>query len=185
MRIFAKGNKTRTCCFSNETVHRWRANRANRIIRISRLTIRSGIDPSLSMMRSTFLTNSFFFFFFNLRKRIKPKKTIHGYVYLFDDYVKRCDLTYAIFFSRSIRNNNNKDKTLQRKRRTAPSFYIISIAKRGCKKKKRRIWRERFRDSPITCSSSLVGRRFGGWRAGGSHEYVRCPVRQPASMDER
>ncbi|KAG6800381.1 hypothetical protein HZU73_04260 [Apis mellifera caucasica] len=42
------------------------------------------------------------------------------------------------------------------------------------------------RDSPVTCSSSLVGRRFGGWRAGGgSHEYVRCPVRQPASMDER
>ncbi|XP_029031874.1 uncharacterized protein LOC114870863 isoform X4 [Osmia bicornis bicornis] len=42
-----------------------------------------------------------------------------------------------------------------------------------------------FRDSPITSSSSFVGRRFGGWRAGGSHEYVRCPVRQPASMDER
>nr|XP_034171179.1 uncharacterized protein LOC117600202 isoform X6 [Osmia lignaria] len=41
------------------------------------------------------------------------------------------------------------------------------------------------RDSPITSSSSFVGRRFGGWRAGGSHEYVRCPVRQPASMDER
>ncbi|XP_017762343.1 PREDICTED: uncharacterized protein LOC108552350 isoform X2 [Eufriesea mexicana] len=41
------------------------------------------------------------------------------------------------------------------------------------------------RDSPVTSSSSFVGRRFGGWRAGGSHEYVRCPVRQPASMDER
>ncbi|XP_071856875.1 uncharacterized protein isoform X2 [Bombus fervidus] len=41
------------------------------------------------------------------------------------------------------------------------------------------------RDSPITSSSSFVGRRFGGWRAGGSHEYVRCPIRQPASMDER
>lgn len=44
---------------------------------------------------------------------------------------------------------------------------------------------ERFRDSPVTSSSSFIGRRFGGWRAGGSHEYVRCPVRQPASMDER
>ncbi|XP_043510623.1 uncharacterized protein LOC122528986 isoform X3 [Frieseomelitta varia] len=41
------------------------------------------------------------------------------------------------------------------------------------------------RDSPVTSSSSFIGRRFGGWRAGGSHEYVRCPVRQPASMDER
>ncbi|XP_043258516.1 uncharacterized protein LOC122400859 isoform X5 [Colletes gigas] len=41
------------------------------------------------------------------------------------------------------------------------------------------------RDSPMASSSSFVGRRFGGWRAGGSHEYVRCPVRQPASMDER
>ncbi|EGI57393.1 hypothetical protein G5I_14581 [Acromyrmex echinatior] len=41
-----------------------------------------------------------------------------------------------------------------------------------------------FRDSPVA-SSSLVTRRFGGWRTGGSHEYVRCPVRQPASMDER
>ncbi|XP_076628024.1 uncharacterized protein LOC143345105 isoform X5 [Colletes latitarsis] len=41
------------------------------------------------------------------------------------------------------------------------------------------------RDSSMASSSSFVGRRFGGWRAGGSHEYVRCPVRQPASMDER
>ncbi|XP_053987604.1 uncharacterized protein LOC128880997 isoform X2 [Hylaeus volcanicus] len=42
------------------------------------------------------------------------------------------------------------------------------------------------RDFPTaSSSSSFVGRRFGGWRAGGSHEYVRCPVRQPASMDER
>ncbi|XP_011335576.1 uncharacterized protein LOC105278287 isoform X2 [Ooceraea biroi] len=40
------------------------------------------------------------------------------------------------------------------------------------------------RDSPVA-SSSLVTRRFGGWRTGGNHEYVRCPVRQPASMDER
>lgn len=40
------------------------------------------------------------------------------------------------------------------------------------------------RDSPVA-SSSLVTRRFGGWRTSGSHEYVRCPVRQPASMDER
>ncbi|XP_024870735.1 uncharacterized protein LOC112453921 isoform X5 [Temnothorax curvispinosus] len=40
------------------------------------------------------------------------------------------------------------------------------------------------RDSPVA-ASSLVTRRFGGWRTGGSHEYVRCPVRQPASMDER
>ncbi|XP_076282851.1 uncharacterized protein LOC143210125 isoform X4 [Lasioglossum baleicum] len=39
------------------------------------------------------------------------------------------------------------------------------------------------RDSPIASSSSFVGRRFGGWRASGSHEYA--PVRQPASMDER
>ncbi|XP_015118298.1 uncharacterized protein LOC107041973 isoform X2 [Diachasma alloeum] len=36
-----------------------------------------------------------------------------------------------------------------------------------------------------TTSISGVGRRFGGWRFGGSHEYVRCPVRQPASIDER
>ncbi|XP_076674379.1 uncharacterized protein LOC143372222 isoform X2 [Andrena cerasifolii] len=41
------------------------------------------------------------------------------------------------------------------------------------------------RDSPVTSTSSFVGRRFGGWRTGGSHEYVRCPIRQPASMDER
>ncbi|XP_017875895.1 uncharacterized protein LOC108622495 isoform X2 [Ceratina calcarata] len=44
------------------------------------------------------------------------------------------------------------------------------------------------RESPvIPSSSSFVGRRFGGWRATttGSHEYVRCPIRQPASMDER
>lgn len=34
-------------------------------------------------------------------------------------------------------------------------------------------------------TSSLVARRFGGWRVGGSHEYVRCPVRQPVSVDER
>ncbi|XP_039304036.1 uncharacterized protein LOC105203432 isoform X6 [Solenopsis invicta] len=40
------------------------------------------------------------------------------------------------------------------------------------------------RDSPVA-SSSLVTRRLGGWRTGGGHEYVRCPVRQPASMDER
>ncbi|XP_036145924.1 uncharacterized protein LOC105834529 isoform X6 [Monomorium pharaonis] len=40
------------------------------------------------------------------------------------------------------------------------------------------------RDSPVA-SSSLVTRRFGGWRIGGGHDYVRCPVRQPASMDER
>ncbi|XP_020278601.1 uncharacterized protein LOC109852136 isoform X2 [Pseudomyrmex gracilis] len=40
------------------------------------------------------------------------------------------------------------------------------------------------RDSPIS-SSSLITKRFGGWRSSGSHEYVRCPVRQPASMDER
>lgn len=40
------------------------------------------------------------------------------------------------------------------------------------------------RDSPVP-SSSLMTKRFGGWRTGGSHEYVRCPVRQPASMDER
>ncbi|XP_029174348.1 uncharacterized protein LOC114942983 isoform X3 [Nylanderia fulva] len=40
------------------------------------------------------------------------------------------------------------------------------------------------RDSPVA-SSSLVTKRFGGWRASGNHEYVRCPVRQPASMDER
>ncbi|XP_018345737.1 PREDICTED: uncharacterized protein LOC108750640 isoform X2 [Trachymyrmex septentrionalis] len=40
------------------------------------------------------------------------------------------------------------------------------------------------RDSPVA-SSSLVIRRFRGWRTGGSHEYVKCPVRQPASMDER
>ncbi|XP_077255133.1 uncharacterized protein LOC143893518 isoform X3 [Temnothorax americanus] len=40
------------------------------------------------------------------------------------------------------------------------------------------------RDSPVA-ASSLVTRRFGGWRTGGSHEYVRCPMRQPASMDER
>ncbi|XP_078043504.1 uncharacterized protein LOC144473481 isoform X2 [Augochlora pura] len=39
------------------------------------------------------------------------------------------------------------------------------------------------RDSSIASSSSFVGRRFAGWRASGSHEYV--PVRQPASMDER
>ncbi|XP_076232638.1 uncharacterized protein LOC143178080 [Calliopsis andreniformis] len=41
------------------------------------------------------------------------------------------------------------------------------------------------RDSPVTSTSSFVGRRFGGWRTSGSHEYVRCPIRQPASMDER
>ncbi|XP_023288565.1 uncharacterized protein LOC105703806 isoform X2 [Orussus abietinus] len=40
------------------------------------------------------------------------------------------------------------------------------------------------RDSSAT-SSSLVARRFTGWRMGGSHEYVRCPVRQPASLDDR
>ncbi|XP_032677075.1 uncharacterized protein LOC116846808 isoform X2 [Odontomachus brunneus] len=42
------------------------------------------------------------------------------------------------------------------------------------------------RDSPVA-SSSLVARRFSGWRNSGNHEYVpiRCPVRQPASMDER
>ncbi|XP_066588585.1 uncharacterized protein [Prorops nasuta] len=40
------------------------------------------------------------------------------------------------------------------------------------------------RDSPVA-SSSLVSRRFGCWRTSGSHEYVRCPVRQPASVDER
>ncbi|CAL1675222.1 unnamed protein product [Lasius platythorax] len=40
------------------------------------------------------------------------------------------------------------------------------------------------RDSPVA-SSSLVTKRFGGWRTSGNHEYVRCPVRQPASMDER
>ncbi|KAL0128898.1 hypothetical protein PUN28_003931 [Cardiocondyla obscurior] len=40
------------------------------------------------------------------------------------------------------------------------------------------------RDSPVASSSSVT-KRFGGWRTGGSHEYVRCPVRQPASMDER
>ena len=34
-------------------------------------------------------------------------------------------------------------------------------------------------------ATSLVTRRLGGWRIGGSHEYVRCPVRQPASIDER
>lgn len=39
------------------------------------------------------------------------------------------------------------------------------------------------RDSPVA-SSSLATKRFGGWRTG-NHEYVRCPVRQPASMDER
>ncbi|XP_034942068.1 uncharacterized protein [Chelonus insularis] len=32
---------------------------------------------------------------------------------------------------------------------------------------------------------SLITRRFSGWKLGGSHEYVRCPVRQPASVDER
>ncbi|XP_019883333.1 uncharacterized protein LOC105252055 isoform X4 [Camponotus floridanus] len=40
------------------------------------------------------------------------------------------------------------------------------------------------RDSPVA-SSSLIAKRFGGWRTSGNHEYVRCPVRQPASMDER
>lgn len=40
------------------------------------------------------------------------------------------------------------------------------------------------RDSPVA-SSSLVAKRFGGWRTSGNHEYARCPVRQPASMDER
>ncbi|XP_072746014.1 uncharacterized protein [Anoplolepis gracilipes] len=40
------------------------------------------------------------------------------------------------------------------------------------------------RESPVA-SSSLVAKRFGGWRTSGNHEYVRCPVRQPASMDER
>lgn len=40
------------------------------------------------------------------------------------------------------------------------------------------------RDSPVG-SLPFVGRCFGGCRAGGSHEYVRCPIRQPASVDER
>ncbi|XP_070156930.1 uncharacterized protein [Polyergus mexicanus] len=40
------------------------------------------------------------------------------------------------------------------------------------------------RDSPVA-SSSLVAKRFGGWRTSGNHDYVRCPMRQPASMDER
>ncbi|XP_051156901.1 uncharacterized protein LOC127278959 isoform X3 [Leptopilina boulardi] len=34
-------------------------------------------------------------------------------------------------------------------------------------------------------SSSLTARRFSGWRTGSSHDYVRCPVRQPISMEER
>ncbi|XP_043272022.1 uncharacterized protein [Venturia canescens] len=46
------------------------------------------------------------------------------------------------------------------------------------------------RDSPSlpaisTTPASLITRRVGGWRVGGSHEYVKCPVRQPASIDER
>ncbi|KAF7988990.1 hypothetical protein HCN44_007300 [Aphidius gifuensis] len=41
------------------------------------------------------------------------------------------------------------------------------------------------------CSSSLnkniplISKRFPGWKFGGSHEYVRCPIRQPTSIDER
>ncbi|XP_015595792.1 uncharacterized protein LOC107267993 isoform X2 [Cephus cinctus] len=37
----------------------------------------------------------------------------------------------------------------------------------------------------VGTSASSVARRLGGWRVGGNHEYVRCPVHQPASMDER
>ncbi|XP_043472046.1 uncharacterized protein LOC122504834 isoform X6 [Leptopilina heterotoma] len=34
-------------------------------------------------------------------------------------------------------------------------------------------------------TSSLTARRFSGWRTSTSHDYVRCPVRQPISMEER
>ena len=38
-----------------------------------------------------------------------------------------------------------------------------------------------------TAQSSIAARRFAGWRAAAisGREYVRCPVRQPASVEER
>ncbi|XP_014614777.1 PREDICTED: uncharacterized protein LOC106792774, partial [Polistes canadensis] len=41
------------------------------------------------------------------------------------------------------------------------------------------------RDSPIPPTTSLVAKRFSGWRVASSHEYVKCPIQQPTSMDER
>nr|KAF7408927.1 hypothetical protein H0235_013779 [Vespula pensylvanica] len=43
------------------------------------------------------------------------------------------------------------------------------------------------RDSPVPppTTTSLVAKRFSGWRVPGSHEYVKCPIQQPVSMDER
>ncbi|XP_057322117.1 uncharacterized protein LOC130665662 isoform X3 [Microplitis mediator] len=48
--------------------------------------------------------------------------------------------------------------------------------------------REFISSSTITTaipSPSLIVRRFSGWRISGSHEYVRCPIRQPSSIDDR
>ncbi|XP_044586445.1 uncharacterized protein LOC123266314 isoform X3 [Cotesia glomerata] len=49
--------------------------------------------------------------------------------------------------------------------------------------------REYISSSTITTTSipspSLIVRRFSGWRISGSHEYVRCPIRQPSSIDDR
>ncbi|XP_008548893.1 uncharacterized protein LOC103572189 isoform X2 [Microplitis demolitor] len=47
--------------------------------------------------------------------------------------------------------------------------------------------RELISSNTITAipSPSLIIRRFSGWRISGSHEYVRCPIRQPSSIDDR
>ncbi|XP_074106278.1 uncharacterized protein LOC141532021 isoform X2 [Cotesia typhae] len=49
--------------------------------------------------------------------------------------------------------------------------------------------REYISSSTITTTSipspSLIVRRFSGWRISGSHEYIRCPIRQPSSIDDR
>ncbi|KAK0094800.1 hypothetical protein PV326_009958 [Microctonus aethiopoides] len=34
-------------------------------------------------------------------------------------------------------------------------------------------------------SPGLVTKRLGGWKVGGSHEYVKCPIRQSSVIDER
>ncbi|XP_046425279.1 uncharacterized protein LOC124304579 isoform X2 [Neodiprion virginianus] len=98
-----------------------------------------------------------------------------------------------IFFKSSSRGNQDSRESRERRTPAARDEEDASVAQINLEKvpketepssQEASYQLHSLREAAGT-TPSLMARRFGGWRVSGSHEYVRCPVRQPASIDER